>query len=231
MFLRGRAFLCSKIQRTRIKGTWVRTSSSPESEPDFLSMDPVQDLVDQSASPPATTHLPANFVSPKSSPLVTSGQGQEYSQQSSLEHFGLLDAPIILEPQQAGDTAPIASTDTALLSTIAPLPLPPALLNYTFPSFTVSSFGRTTEESRDYSPSSHIPPIRPPENGDGLPTREFQWLHQKRYSCDVPSLASLSRAVSYPVFFEDDELGTFLSELDLGLELEKAEDLLQTAMI
>jgi HSF-type DNA-binding len=40
-FLRGRSFLCSNIQRTRIKGTWVRTSSSPEAEPDFYRMDPV----------------------------------------------------------------------------------------------------------------------------------------------------------------------------------------------
>ena len=41
-FLRGRSFLCTNIQRTRVKGTWVRTSSSPESEPDFWSMEPVQ---------------------------------------------------------------------------------------------------------------------------------------------------------------------------------------------
>jgi hypothetical protein len=40
-FLRGRYFLSSKIVRTRVKGTWVRTSSSPESEPDFYTMEPV----------------------------------------------------------------------------------------------------------------------------------------------------------------------------------------------
>jgi hypothetical protein len=40
-FLRGRPFLCSNIQRTRIKGTWVRTSSSPDAEPDFYRMNPV----------------------------------------------------------------------------------------------------------------------------------------------------------------------------------------------
>ena len=44
LFLKGRAFLCNSIQRTRVKGTWVRTSSSPESEPDFYSMDPVVDF-------------------------------------------------------------------------------------------------------------------------------------------------------------------------------------------
>jgi len=40
-FLRFRPFLCARIQRTRVKGTWVRTSSSPESEPNFYLMEPV----------------------------------------------------------------------------------------------------------------------------------------------------------------------------------------------
>jgi hypothetical protein len=42
-FLRGRFFLISHISRTRVKGTWVRTSSSPKLEPDFyLQMEPVR---------------------------------------------------------------------------------------------------------------------------------------------------------------------------------------------
>jgi hypothetical protein len=41
-FLRGRSFLTSNITRTRVKGTWVRTSSSPELEPDFYQMEPVR---------------------------------------------------------------------------------------------------------------------------------------------------------------------------------------------
>lgn len=44
-FLRGREFLCSKIRRTRIKGTWIRTSSSPTEEPNFYLMEPVFDLL------------------------------------------------------------------------------------------------------------------------------------------------------------------------------------------
>lgn len=46
-FLRGRPFLCSNIQRTRVKGTWVRTSSSPDAEPDFYRMDPVNEQPQQ----------------------------------------------------------------------------------------------------------------------------------------------------------------------------------------
>ena len=45
-FLRFRPFLCSMIQRTRVKGTWVRTSSSPESEPNFYLMEPVRATLD-----------------------------------------------------------------------------------------------------------------------------------------------------------------------------------------
>uniref|UniRef100_A0A7R9WW92 HSF-type DNA-binding domain-containing protein n=1 Tax=Craspedostauros australis TaxID=1486917 RepID=A0A7R9WW92_9STRA len=38
-FLQGRDFLCPKIQRTRVKGTWIRKSSSPDLEPNFYVMD------------------------------------------------------------------------------------------------------------------------------------------------------------------------------------------------
>ena len=38
LFLRGKAFLCNNLHRTRIKGYWVRQSSSPETEPDFYCM-------------------------------------------------------------------------------------------------------------------------------------------------------------------------------------------------
>jgi hypothetical protein len=37
-FLRGRPHLCAYMQRTRVKGYWVRQSSSPDTEPDFYSM-------------------------------------------------------------------------------------------------------------------------------------------------------------------------------------------------
>ncbi|KAL7560150.1 hypothetical protein ACA910_013161 [Epithemia clementina (nom. ined.)] len=38
LFLRGLPHLCRRMQRTRVKGYWVRQSSSPETEPDFSSM-------------------------------------------------------------------------------------------------------------------------------------------------------------------------------------------------
>lgn len=40
-FLRGKPFLCRRMSRTRIKGYWVRQSSSPETEPDFYLLPPL----------------------------------------------------------------------------------------------------------------------------------------------------------------------------------------------
>uniref|UniRef100_A0A7S2HD95 HSF-type DNA-binding domain-containing protein n=1 Tax=Helicotheca tamesis TaxID=374047 RepID=A0A7S2HD95_9STRA len=37
-FLRGKAFLCSRINRMKVKGTGVRMASSPETEPNFYAM-------------------------------------------------------------------------------------------------------------------------------------------------------------------------------------------------
>jgi hypothetical protein len=41
LFLRGHPVLCRKMMRTRIKGTGVRTASSPDTEPNFYLMPPV----------------------------------------------------------------------------------------------------------------------------------------------------------------------------------------------
>ena len=41
LFIRGRSDLCQLMQRTRVKGSWVRQSSSPDTEPDFAAMPPV----------------------------------------------------------------------------------------------------------------------------------------------------------------------------------------------
>lgn len=38
LFIRGRPDLCQLMQRTRVKGSWVRQSSSPETEPNFAIM-------------------------------------------------------------------------------------------------------------------------------------------------------------------------------------------------
>eukprot|EP00977_Amphora_coffeiformis_P027744 scaffold34638_cov161-Amphora_coffeaeformis.AAC.15 len=41
MFLRGKAFLCKHMSRTKVKGTKIKASSDPESEPNFYRMPPL----------------------------------------------------------------------------------------------------------------------------------------------------------------------------------------------
>jgi len=41
-FLRGKAFLCRFIARTRIKGTGVKSKLDPDTEPDFYSLAPIE---------------------------------------------------------------------------------------------------------------------------------------------------------------------------------------------
>lgn len=61
LFLRGRRHLCARMQRTRVKGYWVRQASSPETEPDFYKdFPPVM-------GPPAVS----SSTSQSSSPLPT----------------------------------------------------------------------------------------------------------------------------------------------------------------
>lgn len=42
LFLRGKVNLCKQMQRTKVKGTMFKAASSPENEPDFYRMAPVQ---------------------------------------------------------------------------------------------------------------------------------------------------------------------------------------------
>ena len=42
LFLRGKVNLCTRMQRTKVKGTMFKAASSPENEPDFYTMAPVR---------------------------------------------------------------------------------------------------------------------------------------------------------------------------------------------
>jgi hypothetical protein len=44
LFLRGKTFLCKQMTRTKVKGTGYKAASSPDSEPDFWSMPPVNPI-------------------------------------------------------------------------------------------------------------------------------------------------------------------------------------------
>jgi hypothetical protein len=62
-FLRGMPHLCVYMQRTRVKGYWVRQTSSPDTEPDFYSM-PFVTSESESPNKEARTSSPPSVAMP-----------------------------------------------------------------------------------------------------------------------------------------------------------------------
>jgi hypothetical protein len=62
LFLRGKRFLCHRIQRIKIKGTGVRKASSPETEPQFYSMPPTVFHVEEDAPYIMASSLSSPFL-------------------------------------------------------------------------------------------------------------------------------------------------------------------------
>ena len=185
-------------------------------------MESVPDLQHiMSSSSKKTEPVLPNYVSPKPSPLLLGGQGS--FQQSSDQNFRL-GAPLIQKPHV--DNLLTASNYERAHFSCGPLHLPPMLPNLSFASFERLAF----ESNQDESPQ-RIKSSTTVSDCDEINSRVPQWRNQKLNSCAVPSLTSLGRAISYPALFEDDELDTFLGEIDLSFELEKAEDMLKIAIV
>ena len=111
LFLRGKKFLCHRIQRLKIKGTGVRKASSPDTEPQFYDMPPI-DLVEgggeeifkeqtmlRSSSVSAPSSLWSNMSS-DATPLSNLYQQQE-QQEQQLHGMSLARGPQpFVYPQQ-----------------------------------------------------------------------------------------------------------------------------------
>lgn len=233
--------MCSKIQRTRVKGTWVRTSSSPESEPDFFSMDPVVDLGVSSVTSVQSTKPPqhsgmgnqqtdslSNFVSPKSSPTLHGERdgGAQFQQTIILDRFKL-DTALLESDQACHDVQINKNGSLPAAFGIHPPPSLPALVlssdgtSFSGDQITQGRFG-TFSQQQMQTLTGHLalPSTKDPN----------QSWNQKWYASDIPSLTRLGKALSQSegVDEEDDELRTFLRDVDLGFELEMVEEILQT---
>lgn len=261
LFLRGRSFLCTKIQRTRVKGTWVRTSSSPESEPDFYAMDPVTALNEQRSgsssdgnSVIATEDLDrmantaAACVTPKLAPRAeqVTSDSQFHPESTTLEP-SCAAVSISSSSSVASDTGiapPCTSSSSSIFFGLQPPPSLPSS-NHLSSSMIESSSDSNLSFFKDEMafsslnlPSQFSTTHGAEYGGTGISTSQepfsCQYPQSHKLLCrprDMPSLTEL-RALSYPAIFDDDDLGSFLREVDLGLELEMAEDLLiQTASI
>lgn len=110
LFLRGRAFLCHKMIRTKIKGTGFKAPSSPESDPHFYDMEFVykrdgKDRPDRSTPPQEPTMhtnrklgYPDSNYSETARPLpmdtrIVSSQGSSNDEAHSISQNGFLTIP------------------------------------------------------------------------------------------------------------------------------------------
>ena len=230
--------MCSKIQRTRVKGTWVRTSSSPESEPDFFSMEPVVDLgvsavtsSQSSTKPPQHSGMgnqhkdsPPNFVSPKRSPALP----VERDGDGPLQHTLLLERfkldGTLFENDQAYRQDTQINKNGSLQTAFGILPSP------SLPALVLSGGNQTTQGLFTTFAQQQMQSIT---GQMALPSSKDsnQSWNQKWYASDIPSLTRLGKTLSNTdcVEEEEDELQTFLRDVDLGFELEMVEEILQTS--
>jgi hypothetical protein len=202
-FLRGRPFLCPKIQRTRVKGTWVRTSSSPESEPDFYVMKAIVDV-------DAIDSYSAETV------LTESGESDDQSH-SSAETYEIHSLPATTSSMQQ---PPVNLLDihsrTVLVSNKPPagaaLQPPPALPTRVL-------IAPASNQSK--------PPVTDPITTSvlekGIPANN-SW-QPKTPALEVPSLPMLvgGGLISYPIL-DDDELACFLTDVDLDTDFDNEDD-------
>jgi hypothetical protein len=208
-FLRGRPFLCPKIQRTRVKGTWVRTSSSPDSEPDFYVMEAIVDVDDIDSCSTETV-------------LTASGESDDQSH-SSAETYEINPLPVTSRSMQQ---APVNFLDinsrTVLVSNKPPagaaLQPPPALPTRVL-------IAPASAQSK--------PPVKDPITTSllkkGIPANN-SW-QPKIPALEVPSLPLLvgGGLISYAIF-DDDELACFLTDVDLDTDFDNEDDIQSTTV-
>lgn len=187
-FLRGRPFLCSKIQRTRVKGTWVRTSSSPESEPNFYHMEPVRDITMSGPSADKFADEDSSLVSSLDDCDREGGREDRMSQKyANMEVF---DLPTINNKNKVQITFDLPDTHISNSSMLLPPPTLPrvAMSRTSVPTTTTTLKAKTTEHYQQYMTFSRA---------------------------IMESDTAVFSPVPSP---EDMELATFLSDIDLDLD-------------
>ena len=99
LFVRGRSDLCQLMQRTRVKGSWVRQSSSPDTEPDFSAMPvvPKSEGKDIPKLPPLRNATTASTSKHASSKLPT-------------EQPGRITMTAVVSPANYGSAQPLGSS-------------------------------------------------------------------------------------------------------------------------
>jgi hypothetical protein len=119
LFLRGMPHLCTHMQRTRVKGYWVRQSSSPDTEPDFYSMPCVNS---ETESPNKAAPINVSIARNESPVAMPDGPGSSWSIPTSAGAFSY-PLGFFLLPSPAGLSASLSCfPETRNFSRLPPMP-------------------------------------------------------------------------------------------------------------
>lgn len=108
LFLRRREHLCARMIRTKVKGTKFKAASSPDSEPDFYALPPV-DLSSTSASSTATSaaaHDASAITPPHSDVESLSSDAEDHHRRLPLDQRPTNHFPPAYQPSYAAN-APV----------------------------------------------------------------------------------------------------------------------------
>jgi hypothetical protein len=212
-FLRGRPFLCPRIQRTRIKGTWVRTSSSPESEPNFYAMEPVDDLEKMGDSHSDSRETSSSMNSSDSESMY----GYD---ESSLEDEEMKTSPIFSSQEAPMKFLGFYALDSGeCKESINKPPAETGLLPP--PAFPTRVIGAANTRGRRPTSTAHT---KPSERIEG----KALWP-LKLPANDIASLSKFGQ-FSLPPLLDDDELALFLTDVDLDTDLDNEDVIKITAV-
>ena len=215
-FLRGRPFLCSRIQRTRVKGTWIRTSASPESEPDFSSMERV---------------LPLNEIGALSddsriAETATCSSSRESENEIFIGYSSLVNG-LLLPQDERQRLNSMKAENHSTFTTNVDLRSGPFL-----PKPTQDALGTTfpIEPSQWKEHDTQMVPVLPENELDAPPLTFF--LPKRSPAFEIPRslFGSSSSMMELASPLDSNELASFLPDVDLDTNFD-AEDVLRVSMV
>ena len=121
LFLRGKTFLCKQMTRTKVKGTGFKAASSPEQEPDFWQMAPVNPVTPSHSSDEddSSTHSDESTESQLEASIVPSSETREFFEAFCVPSF----SPVQARPSTAVPDMQMSQQETVDMSNMDPLPL------------------------------------------------------------------------------------------------------------
>jgi hypothetical protein len=155
LFLKGRPDLCKIMLRTRVKGNGIKAGSVPDTEPNFYAMPFCKERkrvhIKESPKDAYERYEPEPYV-----PLDQPESRAESGEVLTRTDLSMMRAPMMFEEPAKVSPVPF-SAPTVKIDGSRPLPCPPPLQNFAFPSqarVRQTSLGVFPEEAPSWSPQS-----------------------------------------------------------------------------